>query len=49
MFKSYEEASYALWEWHKNNSKWFVGNDLPSFHIQLQSGSAVGENYYEIH
>lgn len=49
MFKSYEEASIALWEWHKKHSKWFVGNDLPSFHIQLQSGSAVGEDYYSIH
>lgn len=49
MFKAYEEASYALWEWHKKHSKWFTGNDLPSFNIQLQSGSSVGENYYEIH
>lgn len=49
MYKSYEEASIAMWEWHKKNSKWFVGSDLPSFHIQLQSGSSVGDNYYEIH
>lgn len=49
MYKSYEEASIAMWEWHKKNSKWFVGNDLPSFNIQLQSGSSVGNNYYEIH
>lgn len=49
MYKSYEEASIAMWEWHKKHSKWFKGNDLPSFHIQLQSGSSVGDNYYEVH
>ncbi len=49
MFKAYEEASFALHEWHTKHSKWFTGNDLPSFNIQLQSGSATGKNYYEIH
>lgn len=49
MFKSYEEASFALHEWHTKHSKWFTGNDLPSFNIQLQSGSATGQNYFDIH
>lgn len=49
MFKAYEEASFALHEWHTKHSKWFTGNDLPSFNIQLQSGSATGKNYYAIH
>ncbi len=49
MFKAYEEASIAMWEWHKKHSKWFVGEDLPDFHIQLQSGSASGFNYYDVH
>ncbi len=49
MFKSYEQASIALWEWHKKHSKWFKGGDLPSFNIQLQSGSSSGYNYYDIH
>ena len=49
MFKAYEEASLALWEWDKKHSKWFTGDDLPSFHIQLQSGSATGYNYFDVH
>ena len=49
MFKAYEEASIAMWEWHKKHSKWFTGDDLPDFHIQLQSGSSSGRNYYDIH
>lgn len=49
MFKSYEQASIALWEWHKKHSKWFTSDDLPSFNIQLQSSSSVGNNYYEVH
>jgi len=49
MNKSYLEASIALWEWHKKHSKWFTGNDLPSFHIELNAGCKVGDNYWDIH
>lgn len=49
MAKSYTEASIALWEWHKEHSKWFVGNDLPSFHINLASGYKVGDSYWDVH
>ena len=49
MYKSYEEASIAMWEWHKKHTKWFKGNDLPSFNIQLQSGSSVGKDYFSVH
>lgn len=43
------EASIALWEWHKNESKWFVGEDLPDFHINLSSGFKVGKDYWAVH
>ena len=49
MFKAYSEASDAMHQWHRDNSKWFLGNDLPSFAIQLQSGSAVGDDYFSVH
>lgn len=49
MFKSYAEASEAMWDWHKKHSKWFTGSDLPDFAIQLQSGSAEGYDYYSVH
>lgn len=49
MFKAYAEASEAMHDWHKKHSKWFVGNDLPNFAIQLQSGSSSGMNYFDIH
>ncbi|CAM0046621.1 hypothetical protein VPHK460_0094 [Vibrio phage K460] len=38
-----------MWDWHTKHSKWFKGGDLPTFAIQLQSGSAVGDDYYSVH
>ncbi len=49
MNKAYYEASIAMWEWHKKHSKWFTGNNLPSFHIQLNAGAKVGDDYWSIH
>ncbi len=49
MCKSYEEASYACWEWHKKHSKWFTGNDLPSFTFNLNGGWKKGKTYYSVH
>lgn len=49
MSKSYFEASVAMWEWHKEHSKWWVEKDLPSFHINLSSGFKVGNNYWDVH
>jgi len=49
MNTSYYEASIALHEWHKSESKWFTGNDLPSFNIELNAGCKVGDNYWAIH
>lgn len=49
MFESYKVASERMWEWHKKYSKWFTGDDLPDFHIQLQSGSSSGKDYYSVH
>lgn len=49
MRKSYEEVSYAVWEWYSKHSKWFVGDDLPDFCFNLDGGYTTGNNYYECH
>ena len=49
MNNSYYEASIALWEWTKNKSKWFRGDDCPDFHIELNAGCKVGTNYWDVH
>jgi len=49
MCKSYKEASLACWEWHKNHSKWFVGDDLPTFSFNLDGGYSTGQTYYDCH
>lgn len=49
MFKSYAEASEAMWDWHKKHSNFFTGTDCPDFAIQLQSGSSTGHTYYDVH
>ena len=49
MNDSLYQASIAMHEWHKKHSKWFSGSDLPDFHIQLNAGFKVGNNYWDIH
>lgn len=49
MSKSYYEASIAMWEWHKKHSKFWIGEDLPTFHINLSSGFKTGNNYWDVH
>ena len=49
MNEAYFESSVAMWEWHKKNSRWFGGADLPDFHIQLNAGYKVGNNYWDVH
>ncbi len=49
MCEAYEKSSYAVLDWHKKHSKWFVGGDLPTFSFNLDGGYSVGKNYYECH
>lgn len=49
MNNSYYEASIALWEWTKKHSKWFTGDDCPKFHIELNAGCKVADNYWDVH
>jgi len=50
MCESYEVASYECWEWHKKNSKWFTGDDLPTFMFNLDGGCKISaNNYLETH
>ncbi len=49
MNNSYYEASIALWEWTKTKSAWFRGADCPDFHIELNAGCKVADNYWDVH
>ena len=49
MSEAYTLAAYEMWQWHKNNSKWFKGLDLPSFCIDLSSGYKLGKTYFDVH
>lgn len=49
MSEAYTISAYELREWHRKNSKWFTGNDLPDFCIDLSSGFKMGKNYAECH
>lgn len=49
MCEAYEFASQECWEWHKKNSKWFVGHNQPSFMFNLAAGYKVGDNYWDVH
>ncbi|BAV80984.1 DNA polymerase [Vibrio phage RYC] len=49
MNEAYFEASVEMWEWHRKNSLFFKGEDFPDFHIQLNAGYKVGDNYWDIH
>ena len=49
MSEAYTLAAYEMWQWHKNNSKWFKDLDLPSFCIDLSSGYKLGKTYFDVH
>lgn len=49
MNKAFEEVSIALLEWHTNHSKFFVGDDLPKFAINLSAGFKIGKTYWDVH
>ena len=46
---AYTYAGQRIWEWHKEESKWFTGNDLPNFCIDLSAGYKHGRDYYDVH
>jgi hypothetical protein len=49
MVNSFTKVSQELHQWHEKNSKWFIGEDLPTFTIDLAGSYSIGENYYECH